>query len=170
MSSMYNSLFGASTGAQNAARSQSHQSQGAMNAAQNYQSQSPAALAQAYQSQSSTALAQAYQAHLGMNSINGGASQAYNAGMGRNRIREGTVVGEAYPPTTSMELDHPAYDAPVSVLIDMWVVRFGNDWVDIETIDNDDFFKQAFKRLKGMGELEVHYLTDRARYVCRKPK
>ena len=153
-------LFGASTGAQNA-QSQSTVTQSyaqALAQAQNYQSQSP------------TALAQAYQAHLGMNSINGGASQAYNAGMGRNRIREGTVVGEAYPPTTSMELDHPAYDAPVSVLIDMWVVRFGNDWVDIETIDNDDFFKQAFKRLKGMGELEVHYLTDRSRYVCRKPK
>jgi hypothetical protein len=69
-----------------------------------------------------------------------------------------------------MELDHPAYEAPVSVLIDMWLVRFGNDWIDIETIDNDDFFRLAFGRLKGMGELEVHYLTDRARYVCRKPK
>ena len=142
--------------AQNAAQSQSYAQ--ALGQAQNYQSQSP------------TALAQAYQAQLGMNSINGSAAQAYTASMGRNRIREGTIVGEAYPPTTSMELDHPAYDAPVYVLIDMWVVRFGNDWVDIETIDNDDFFKQAFKRLKGMGELEVHYLTDRARYVCRKPK
>lgn len=149
INSLYPSLLGGGIASQNVAQSQSYQSQGAMNAAQNYQ-QSPAALAQAYQ------------AHLGMNSINGG--------MGRNRIREGTIVGEAYPPTTSMELDHPAYDAPVSVLIDMWVVRFGNDWVDIETVDNDDFFKQAFKRLKGMGELEVHYLTDRSRYVCRKPK
>lgn len=82
----------------------------------------------------------------------------------------GTITGDVYPPATSMELDHPAYEAPVSVLIDMWVVRFGNDWVDIETVDNDDFFRLAFKRLKVMGELEVHYLTDRARYVCRKPK
>lgn len=156
INSLYPSLLGGGIASQNAAQSQSYAQ--ALGQAQNYQSQSP------------TALAQAYQAQLGMNSINGSAAQAYTASMGRNRIREGTVVGEAYPPTTSMELDHPAYDAPVSVLIDMWVVRFGNDWVDIETIDNDDFFKQAFKRLKGMGELEVHYLTDRSRYVCRKPK
>lgn len=120
--------------------------------------------AQSYQSQGPTALAQAHQTQYGRN-----AAQSYNSAV-RNRGREGTVVGDAFPPATSMELDHPAYEAPVSVLIDMWLVRFGNDWIDIETIDNDDFFRLAFGRLKGMGELEVHYLTDRARYVCRKPK
>ena len=153
-------LFGGGNVAQNAAQSQSYAQ--ALAQAQNYQSQSP------------TALAQAYQAQLGMNSINGSAAQAYTAARNNaqayNRGREATVVGDTFPPATSMELDHPAYDAPVSVLIDMWVVRFGNDWVDIETIDNDDFFRLAFKRLKAMGELEVHYLTDRSRYVCRKPK
>lgn len=126
------------------AQAQSYQSQGAMNAAQS----------------------------LGLQGAMNAASQYQFAARGdsRNMQNTGKITGDVYPTATSMELDHPAYDAPVSVLIDMWVVRFGNDWVDIETIDNDDFFKQAFKRLKGVGELEVHYLTDRSRYVCRKPK
>lgn len=63
-----------------------------------------------------------------------------------------------------------AYETPVATLIDLWVTRFGNEWVDLETIDNDEFFSKAYQRLKQMGQLEMHYLTDRARYVCRKPK
>lgn len=123
------------------AQAQSYQSQGAMNAAQS----------------------------LGLQGAMNAASQ-YTISQAQRDKHSGKITGDVYPTATSMELDHPAYEAPVSVLIDMWVVRFGNDWIDIESVDNDDFFKLAFKRLKAMGELEVHYLTDRARYVCRKPK
>jgi hypothetical protein len=84
--------------------------------------------------------------------------------------REGTIVGDLFPPATSMDIEHEAYETPVAMLIDLWVTRFGNEWVDLETIDNDEFFSKACKRLKQMGQLEMHYLTDRARYVCRKPK
>ena len=59
---------------------------------------------------------------------------------------------------------------PLPTLIDLWVARFGNEWVDLETVDDDAFFSMAYRRLKQMGQLETHYLTDRARYVCRKPK
>ena len=59
---------------------------------------------------------------------------------------------------------------PLPTLIDLWVARYGNEWVDLESIDNDEFFSKAYKQLKAVGELETHYLTDRARYVCRKPK
>jgi hypothetical protein len=69
-----------------------------------------------------------------------------------------------------MDLDHDAYETPVATLIDLWVARFGNDWVDLETVDEELFFGLAYQRLKNLGQLEVHYLTDRARYVCRKPK
>jgi hypothetical protein len=70
----------------------------------------------------------------------------------------------------SMELESEAFTVPVSRLIDLWLVRFGNTWVDMTTLEEDVFFNNAFKRLKQLGEVEVHYLTDRARYVCRKPK
>lgn len=73
--------------------------------------------------------------------------------------------------TNMIELnEHPAFTAPISVLIDLWVTRFGNEWVDLETIDEDEFFAIAYKRLRQMAQIEMHYLTDRARYVCRKPE
>ena len=70
----------------------------------------------------------------------------------------------------SEQLEHEAFEVPVEELIDLWLGRFGNDWVDLEKIDEDHFWAMAYRRLKTLGELEIHYLTDRARYVCRKPK
>lgn len=66
--------------------------------------------------------------------------------------------------------EHEAFNTSIATLLDLWVTRFGNEWVDLEDIENDAFFAIAYKRLKQMGELEQHYLTDRARYVCRKPE
>jgi hypothetical protein len=34
----------------------------------------------------------------------------------------------------------------------------------------DVFFLGVAQRLRAEGELEAHYLTDRARLMCRKPK
>jgi len=70
----------------------------------------------------------------------------------------------------SVDLEKDVFKIPIDTLINLWVTRFGNEWVDLETIDNDDFFVNAYKRLKQLGHLEQHYLTDRAKYVCRKPE
>lgn len=71
---------------------------------------------------------------------------------------------------TMVDLEKDVFNISVETLINLWVTRFGNEWVDLETIDNDDFFVNAYKRLKQLGHLEQHYLTDRAKYVCRKPE
>ena len=71
---------------------------------------------------------------------------------------------------TSMELESEAFKVPVDSLVNIWVLRFGHDWVELERIEDDAFFSLAFKRLKQLGEVEVHFLTDRARYVCRMPE
>ena len=71
---------------------------------------------------------------------------------------------------TSAMLESEAFNVPVNRLIDVWVARFGNKWIDLETLEGDEFFSNAFKRLKQLGEVEVHFLTDRARYVCRMPE
>jgi hypothetical protein len=71
---------------------------------------------------------------------------------------------------TMVDLQKDVFNISVDTLINLWVTRFGNEWVDLETIDNDDFFVNAYKRLKQLGHLEQHYLTDRAKYVCRKPE
>jgi hypothetical protein len=86
-----------------------------------------------------------------------------------------TVLGPAnrWPEvqTNMIEIkEHEAFNAPVATLLNLWLTRFGNEWIDLEDIEKDEFFAIAYKRLKQMGELEQHYLTDRARYVCRKPE
>lgn len=91
-----------------------------------------------------------------------------------NHIRQ-TVLG---PPnrwpevqTNCIEIkEHEAFKTPVVTLLNLWLTRYGNEWIDLEDIEKDEFFSIAYKRLKQMGELEQHYLTDRARYVCRKPE
>ena len=70
----------------------------------------------------------------------------------------------------SEQLEHEVFGLPVDGMIDLWLARFGNDWVDLEKVDEDTFWLMLYRRLKSLGELEIHYLTDRARYVCRKPK
>ena len=73
--------------------------------------------------------------------------------------------------TTCIEIkEHEAFKTPVATLLNLWLTRYGNEWIDLEDIEKDEFFAIAYKRLKQMGELEQHYLTDRARYVCRKPE
>ena len=71
---------------------------------------------------------------------------------------------------TSAMLESEAFKIPIDRLINLWIARFGNDWVPMELIEDDDFFKLIFNRLKQLGEVEVHFLTDRARYVCRMPE
>ena len=66
--------------------------------------------------------------------------------------------------------EHEAFKTPVVTLLNLWLTRYGYEWIDLEDIEKDEFFAIAYKRLKQMGELEQHYLTDRARYVCRKPE
>lgn len=71
---------------------------------------------------------------------------------------------------TSAMLESEAFKIPVDRLVDLWITRFGHDWVELERIEEEEFFSLAFNRLKQLGEVEVHFLTDRARYVCRMPE
>ena len=98
------------------------------------------------------------------------AQQQYNNALSGSTVHTGKITGETHPPATSKELEHEAYNVSVSSLIDLWVTRYGNEWIDLVDVEGDNFFRLAYRRLKQMGELETHYLTDRARYVCRRPE
>ena len=71
---------------------------------------------------------------------------------------------------TSAMLESEAFKVPIDRLVNLWITRFGHDWIEMERIEEEEFFKLAFNRLKQLGEVEVHFLTDRARYVCRMPE
>ena len=73
--------------------------------------------------------------------------------------------------TNSVELkENEAYNTPTQTLCDLWVAKWGNEWVDLVDLQDDRFWGVAFERLKQLGHVEQHYLTDRATYVCRKPE
>jgi len=149
--SLLNNLFG--SGAQHAAQGL----QGAIGPAQ----QSPSLLGQAPWGNSLIGNAQLAQQQQQYNNV---LSQA----AGQHTI--GKITGETHTPATSKELEHEAYNVSVGSLIDLWVTRYGNEWIDLVDVEGDNFFRLAYRRLKQMGELETHYLTDRARYVCRRPE
>lgn len=71
---------------------------------------------------------------------------------------------------TTADLESEVFNTPMDALVDLWQTRYGNNWVDISEVMEDRFYGRAYKRLRSMGQLEVHYLTDRARFVCRKPE
>ena len=71
---------------------------------------------------------------------------------------------------TTSDLGKDVFRIPIDRLLALWTARFGNGWVNMEVIAADEFFMLAYHRLKSLGELENHYLTDRARYVCRVPE
>lgn len=83
-------------------------------------------------------------------------------------VGTGSTLSNDY--LTEKDLGRDAFNIPVERLVDLWCAKFGNTWVNLVDLEDDIFFVHAYKRLKALGELEVHYLTDRACYVCRVPE
>jgi len=67
------------------------------------------------------------------------------------------------------ELDSLPFNTPIETLLNLWIARFGNDWVDVNDVLAEEFYGLTYKRLKAMGQLETHYLTNKSKFVCRKP-
>ncbi len=68
------------------------------------------------------------------------------------------------------DLNSDVFNSKVETLVNLWLTKYGTDWVDISDVMEDAFYGRVYKRLRSLSELEVHYLTDRARYVCRMPE
>lgn len=87
---------------------------------------------------------------------------------------QGGPFGAAAKPhnfTNSVELkENEAFNTDVQTLSDLWLAKWGNEWVDVQEIHDDRFWSIAYERLKQLGMIEQHYLTDRAMHVCRRPK
>jgi hypothetical protein len=67
------------------------------------------------------------------------------------------------------DLESLPFSTPIETLLNLWVARYGNEWVDVKDVLDEEFYGLTYKRLKAMGKLETHYLTNKARFVCRKP-
>ena len=71
------------------------------------------------------------------------------------------------PLITQEDLKHEAMQVPLSVLIDMWTVRWGGEWVSQQEFAEDKFWSMALSRLVGVGKLEKHCLANAYHPVYR---
>jgi len=94
-----------------------------------------------------------------------------------NNTATGYRLLQASPPAVHEQAsclqEHELTTAPFNMriedLVNLWLAKYGNEWVDVQEVTYDNYYKYVYVRLKALGELEQHYLTDRSKFVCRKP-
>lgn len=64
-------------------------------------------------------------------------------------------VAQQEPAKPSITIDHPAMQATLDELSNLWAAKFGDVWVSVEKVEDDDaFWSIAAKRLLSKGYLE----------------
>jgi hypothetical protein len=82
----------------------------------------------------------------------------------------GTTITQPYGQfkvLTEKDLRHEGMKAPLSALVDMWIVRWGSEWVNETEFQEDDFWRIALVRLTGANKLEKHNLANQYVSVYR---
>lgn len=63
------------------------------------------------------------------------------------------------------------YNLDVETLVNLWIVRFGKEWVGNEAVDevedDVDFWRHLANRLRDLGRMEMHTLASSYRVVLR---
>jgi hypothetical protein len=70
-------------------------------------------------------------------------------------------------PLTEQDIQGEAMKAPLSSLVDMWLMRWSDTWVSESDFQDDDFWRVALIRLMGANKVEKHHLADRIGAVYR---
>lgn len=58
------------------------------------------------------------------------------------------------------DLDNAVFKTPIDTLVNLWVAKYGTEWVEREKVLGDEFFEWAAMRLRGIGLLEEHAYWD----------
>ena len=72
-----------------------------------------------------------------------------------------------YKPLREEDLKHEAMQAPLSSLADMWLARWGSQWVAEQEFMDDDFWRLTLIRLVGANKLEKHTFVNQYHCVYR---
>ena len=59
-------------------------------------------------------------------------------------------------------MEHDALTLSLDQLSDLWLVKYGSNWVDFE--EQEEFYKYAAVRLSSTSKLEKHYVNNRVVY------
>lgn len=62
--------------------------------------------------------------------------------------------------TSMSDLDHVVFKTPIEDLVNMWLARFGREWVDKQEVLDDEFFEWVALRLRGVARLEEHVIWN----------
>ena len=77
---------------------------------------------------------------------------------------------EVNPDMAMLEDASSPYNVSPETLSNLWVVRFGKDWVGSDVVEDDEqavFWRHAANRLRELGYLEMHTLASSYRVVLR---
>ena len=77
---------------------------------------------------------------------------------------------EVQPDMAMLEDQSSPYNISPETLSNLWVVRFGKEWVGSDTVEEDEqveFWRHAANRLRELGYLEMHTLASSYRVVLR---
>ena len=77
---------------------------------------------------------------------------------------------EVQPDMAMLEDASSPYNIDPETLSNLWVVRFGKEWVGNDVVENDEqveFWRHAANRLRELGYLEMHTLASSYRVVLR---
>jgi hypothetical protein len=91
----------------------------------------------------------------------------------KNRYNDGITLNNiAHPragvrPLTEQDIQGEAMQAPLSSLVDMWLMRWSGTWVSESDFQEDNFWRVALIRLLGANKVEKHHLADRIGAVYR---
>lgn len=88
----------------------------------------------------------------------GGGSGATGGGTAQSHAQK---IHQPFDPT------NPAWGASISTLVDTWLARFGDNWVDGSELEGDTFFSIAATRLIQINRLEKHSVPNKFQVVYR---
>ena len=110
----------------------------------------------------------------------GSAAQAVNLNTGNYYISSSSVdlaqqqrhalmnaVHTSSKPPHAFDPDNPAWSASISTIVDTWLAKFGDKWVEESELEGDTFFSIVATRLIQMNRLEKHNVPNKFQSVYR---
>jgi len=70
-------------------------------------------------------------------------------------------------PEHAFDPKNPAWDASISTISDLWLAKFGNEWVSEDVLNHDNFFSIIATRLYKLNRLEKHNVPNTFHPVYR---
>ncbi len=134
--------------------------------------------AQAQQNTGGQQMLGALTSAMGLGGVSGGAQQG-NVGLANAATQQAQWISNStqspftqqslggFATIMTEDLKNEAMQVPLSVLVDMWTMRWGGEWVGQQEFVEDRFWQLALTRLVGAGKLEKHNLANAYHPVYR---